>query len=445
MRGTLYLVQKGRTWWFKRAAPKDLWGVLGRTAFMRSLETSDRRVAEQRRGAAFAECEATFAAARARLTSGPDPVLDEALAWQEERRSWEADRFAWAARTFHGNASDENADAFTHLLTDTAERIGREHGEEEEGRFLRIAAGAVPVDFHIDAHLREAAISPRTAQERRTAVRRLKEWRPLADLSRFDRRLAGRYVSERLAEGHPKTANKAISNLSAYWRWLVERGHVLDNPWTGQSVKRPRSRAQAPSKRERPFTDDEIARLLTAPAPARMQGMARLRDAMRIAALSGMRIEEICRLTVADCAGEMFNVRASKTEAGVRKVPIHPELREIIERRRADKAPAAYLFHDLEKRGGGERSMPLSKQFTRFRRAIGVDDAEEGRRRSLVNFHSFRRWFITKAEQAGQPESTIQAVVGHRRQGVTFGTYSAGPLQDQMRACVEAVRLPPGR
>lgn len=71
-----------------------------------------------------------------------------------------------------------------------------------------------------------------------------------------------------------------------------------------------------------------------------------------------------------------------------------------------------------------------------------MDDTREGKRRGLVNFHSFRRWFITKAEQAGQPESVIAVVVGHKRPGMTFGVYSAGPLLEQARACVEAVKLP---
>lgn len=65
-----------------------------------------------------------------------------------------------------------------------------------------------------------------------------------------------------------------------------------------------------------------------------------------------------------------------------------------------------------------------------------------GKRRSLVNFHSFRRWFITKAERADQPESIIAVVVGYKRQGMTLGRYSAGPLMEQARRCVEAVQLP---
>ncbi|MFH8566824.1 hypothetical protein ACH4EA_39095, partial [Streptomyces sp. NPDC017988] len=77
-----------------------------------------------------------------------------------------------------------------------------------------------------------------------------------------------------------------------------------------------------------------------------------------------------------------------------------------------------------------------------YRRSVGVDHVVPGQRRSLVNFHSFRRWFITKAEQADQPESIIAAVVGHKRKGMTLGRYSAGPLIAQARRCVEAVKLP---
>jgi integrase len=68
----------------------------------------------------------------------------------------------------------------------------------------------------------------------------------------------------------------------------------------------------------------------------------------------------------------------------------------------------------------------------------------DGQRRSKVNFHSFPRWFATKAEQAGQPPHIIEALVGHKRQGMTLGVYSGEPSLEQLRACVEAVPLPEG-
>jgi integrase len=50
---------------------------------------------------------------------------------------------------------------------------------------------------------------------------------------------------------------------------------------------------------------------------------------MHVAALSGMRIEEIYRLTVADCANGWFRIRHAKTRAGVRRVPVHSALTTI--------------------------------------------------------------------------------------------------------------------
>ncbi len=73
-----------------------------------------------------------------------------------------------------------------------------------------------------------------------------------------------------------------------------------------------------------------------------------------------------------------------------------------------------------------------------------MDDKRSGQRRSLVNFHSFRRWFVTEAQRAGVPESTIASVVGHEegRRSITLGVYSDGPAWQQMWRCVEAVKLP---
>ena len=89
-----------------------------------------------------------------------------------------------------------------------------------------------------------------------------------------------------------------------------------------------------------------------------------------------------------------------------------------------------------------ERSFRASNEFTEYRRSVGVEEVVPGRRRSLVNFHSFRRYFITKAEQADHMEHIIAVVVGHKRTGMTLGRYSGGPLLEQARRCVEAVKLP---
>ena len=167
---------------------------------------------------------------------------------------------------------------------------------------------------------------------------------------------------------------------------------------------------------------------------------------MRVAALSGMRIEEICRLTVEDCRGGNFTIREGKTAAASRTFPIHSALVPLVERRCEGKADDERLFSDVRGRGVS-LSDPLSKQFGRFIRAVGAADIREGHRRSKVNFHSFRRRFVQNAIRAEIPQHVVSWVVGHAegRDGITLGVYNrGGPSEAQMRSCVEAVRLPEG-
>lgn len=105
----------------------------------------------------------------------------------------------------------------------------------------------------------------------------------------------------------------------------MKRGHAESTPWAGQSLAKAGLAGEVVGKR--PFTTAEALKLLQGPADGE------LADAMRVAALSGMRIEEIYRLTVADCGGGWFTLRQAKTKAGVRRVPIHSGLADIIARR----------------------------------------------------------------------------------------------------------------
>ena len=150
-----------------------------------------------------------------------------------------------------------------------------------------------------------------------------------------------------------------------------------------------------------------------------------------------------------NAAGDVFNVVRSKTAAGVRRVPIHPDLRLTVATRSKGKPSTAYLFDELRAPPSRptERSTKASERFTAYRRSMGVDARAEGQRNSSLNFHSWRHFFVTQALRAGQPREIVSAVVGHTsgREGVTLSVYnSQGPSLDQLRAVVEAVRLPDG-
>lgn len=77
------------------------------------------------------------------------------------------------------------------------------------------------------------------------------------------------------------------------------------------------------------------------------------------------------------------------------------------------------------------------------RRSLGVADMVECKRRSLINFRSWRRWFITKMERAAVDGDLIAAIVRHKRSGLTLGRYSEGPEMRAAQVAIAKVRLPP--
>src|SRR5690606_9215191 len=87
-----------------------------------------------------------------------------------------------------------------------------------------------------------------------------------------------------------------------------------------------------------PFTEDEMKRLLSGDAPQEMH------DLMRIAALTGCRLDPIVCLRVRDCENGTFLFKPQKKEKAARLCPIHSDLKEIVERRTKGKQPDDPIF-----------------------------------------------------------------------------------------------------
>jgi integrase len=235
-----------------------------------------------------------------------------------------------------------------------------------------------------------------------------------------------------------RTIKKYVSRLNLYFAYLRSLRQITTNPWREAVVYMPTAKN---NELERPFTEQEVATLLTGKCKQA------LKDVMMIAALTGARLDAVVDLKAGDIIDKKaFRFKPQKRERGERFVPIHSDLIDIVERRLAGKEPEDDLFPEYPcdpDKPKVERSFRASKHFTTYRRSLGVDDMVAGKRRSRVNFHSFRRWFITKAERSGSAESLIAAIVGHTRKGMTLGHYSEGPEIMAAREAVEKVRLPP--
>ena len=321
-----------------------------------------------------------------------------------------------------------------------------EKREAAAGQFLKLARGeAVPIDHLHQKYLDQLQVKHRTKADDERAVKLLKRWCDMEDIAPFLQSFPSKKSAWRFMEAlpimepkkHPVTLNKYLRRLSAYWGWLEGKEEVPSNVWKGVTLPVPQ---KGHEEKERPFTPEEMVALLQGPASPEMH------DLMRIAALTGCRIDPIVSLRVKDCREDgVFVFKPQKKERAARLCPIHSDLKAIVERRTKGKRPNEPVFPEwpeVPPEMSHERSNDASQEFTAYRRSVGVDEVIPGVRRSLVNFHSFRRWFITEAERESQPPHLIAVVVGHKREGMTLGVYSGGPLIQQVREVVEAVKLP---
>ncbi len=448
-----YLEKHGNQWRVQVKVPLKARPVLGKARLVVALGTDSLANANRLKHRIVADLKDKIGRAEAeagqRAKRGHDPLVEEALQW---RAQIEAEQEVEDLR-------DEPSPVIPLVLEDRAEEIERSEGTGRASMFFKVAQGlATPVPSFIDAWLAERLnMKPRQKLDYRRAVKNFAHWLTTVGLDgsmeATTRKIGGRYVSEAMVakNKNPGTVNKDISVLSGYWKWLIKKGHVTENIWSGQALPRNRPRAEE-KKPKRPFTDAEVAVLL------RQIEDELVLDAARIAALSGMRLEEIARLRVKDTREGIFTIREAKTAAGIREVPIHPDLSALVARRSALKRDAVYLFDELKDPPSGsamERGQPITKRFVLWRRRLGVDERLEGSRQSRIDFHSFRRWFIRKASESihhgarGFDQWTIADVVGHDREAsgaglaMTMGRYAGAASIEARRACVEAVRLPP--
>jgi hypothetical protein len=385
-----FLEQHGTKWRVVINVPRDLQKVVGKTKLKQGLDTDSLEVANRLKWAVVGELQSRISHLRS-----PDTTARDALRLAALRRQIEM--------------ADGDVEAVDMAILDRAEAIaGPPVGTDAEGQpvfahdrdraaadFANVAFGRrTPITAHRQIYLDhlKTTVKARTRADDERAFRYLTDWCKHEGIPAFLETLGTREAvrfADHLATNSggrsPVTLNKYIIRLNVFWKWMVKRTAVDTNIWQYRTYTVPQ---ELDDDRERAFTDAEMLRLLNGPATQHMH------DLMRIGTLTGARLNAVVSLQVKDCTDGAFTFKPQKRETGSRKVPIHPDLAGIVERRTAGRAPEDDLFPEwppVRKKGSmRERSFKASNHFTEYRREVGVDDTREGKRRSLVNFHSFR-------------------------------------------------------
>lgn len=149
-----------------------------------------------------------------------------------------------------------------------------------------------------------------------------------------------------------------------------------------------------------------------------------------IALFTGMRLEEIVQLHIADIRQDegvwCFDIndredgKHVKSDAGKRLVPVHPFLLNDLGLLRyiesVKEEGQTRLFPELKREKKGNMGGPVTSWFSRYRRKLGIG-GEEGQISATV-FHSFRHTVINYLiSQAMVTPRWIQKVVGHDLKG----------------------------
>lgn len=432
MADTQYLFQPrghGTAWLFRMSTPSALIGTI-------NPKTGKPFKKEIREGLGTARD--LYAARKLRdIRLGEIRILEAQSSGFEEGS---VDQALHAAETLKAAKSEDERDTLDSVVEEMADGIARKKGIEKAVRWAKIARGkSLPIQTAYEKYLKDRgkSFAHSSKNNLKNAVEELLVFaNGSLGLEDVDRAFVANFVleflpgrtSKKSPNGPgPATIRKKVSALNQVWRWAMDRGYIPMEPMT------PWDR-QGPSKKEikeaavkrRNFTPEETRKLLEEVPAGKAIG-----DVIRIALLTGARLEEIVSLNAAfvDDDGGGYSIPLGKTENAVRYIPLVGEAKRVVAKRLKSPGEDGSLFSDLTVRQStNKRGGAVSQSFTRLRRKV-LGKETDG---ELVE-HSFRHTWRTAARRAGVDLRTAHEMGGWSSGGHTDETYDHGLEQKQYR------------
>lgn len=481
----------GLTWSVRLSIPRDRWTDAGkafRTAtgikqeLIRSLGTRDKQEAIKRRDKALAamreDLDTRLVAAGLLPIHGhwqpdwmkPENLIADALNARREIQSVSERADADFDDNLQGPSDPRRRmmDGMDLMLEDRTEKLnaaGKDGGKYYR-QFREIALGeSTPFSAILDRWMKERAstashsllsLDRATLNHFSRYLAHSQDLPEPEDLMSFLRsqivedvpkRVLGEFAEWLMDEQHlsAKTAANRITPLKVMWDFAIKK-HILEgpNPWQGATAGLKRKAGKQPVTL-RPYTASELIRLFEAdPNKAKRWAWGpAIRDMMRLSLFTGARQNELASLTVGrilnrdGAEGPLWGIQVTndvaKTRNAVRRIPLHPLVQPIIARRLSEtdaSNPDALLFPDCKPGGPGmKHGYYFAKRFPDFRKAVLGDASND-----VVDFHSFRRSFITYFELANAngaaacTEIMRDRLVGHESKSMAGNTYAARDL-----------------
>jgi integrase len=185
---------------------------------------------------------------------------------------------------------------------------------------------AVEIVVFIEA---QHALRPKTKHYYRGALERFDAFLGGGTLRDLNPKTVNAYISLKVSAGHPYLARNDMATLKVFAKWLVQAKHLKDNPLVSLAVPKVSQKGRAP------FADRDIERIMDATQESRYpQTRARDHLIVMLALWTGLRLNELRNLQWPDdidLREGSLHVRASKTDAGIRSVPLDDRIQSEIQ------------------------------------------------------------------------------------------------------------------
>jgi integrase len=386
--------------------PEDVRHIVGKLRFVQSTQTSDKQEAALRVALLVAKWRTEIAKARGTL---PNP---KATFWESMRAE-----FMGAKDEAHESAVQDVIEQAVGLIADPV---------EASQRWLQATGQATPLLPLVDAWKGSLKLALKTIDQQHRDVLKMADH--FVSLEALKPQRVKAWTDGLIEKGATAaTLERILNGCRSLWRWLQDSETLpvdTADPFAG-SFRLAVRRAKRNTIDRQAFTADELSRVHQ---EATQRGDLELARLIALGAYTGARIEELCSLTTANCSrGD------SKTDAGVRQVPVHPALTELVALMVASSNDG-FLVPSKAAGKYGVRSDPLSKKFGRLKESLGFGPGHV--------FHSIRKTMATMLEQAGVAEGTAADILGHEKKTLSYGLYSSGTSMAQKLEAMTKVRYP---
>ena len=204
---------------------------------------------------------------------------------------------------------------------------------------------------------------------------------------------------KRAFEQFPKLANKTINNMLVYIKNLLEflkrQGYIKTSNYDIEYLEQKMS-----DKTQ--FDDEELKELLN-------YKDENIRNMFKVFLYTGLRRKELIELKKTDILYEdsipYFDIKESenrrlKTKSSTRRVPIHPDILELVKYQLAHNGTEFLFFNGQDNQVGKRLNRTINSVLT-------TENIE------LKSLHSFRKNFTQKLDDMEVPSDIIKKLVGH--------------------------------